>query len=187
VLQDIKVGRQIELPASKKFIENDEAGNGVELEVITNYFRKPRAKAALLRPSAKRPVPNKRPSKEKQSVKNSREKSEKCLSKASADSLLDPHRKVSKKKTGSLSKDNNNSQSRESKPHPRKEGESPAKKVSKSKSHEKKKKEEGQGKLYSHQEEDSRTKPSLVPVLPKSPKAHTIIRNKSPLARDKHK
>ena len=89
----------------------------MDLEVIINYFRKPKANLALRRPS-KKPAP-KRNSKEKQSVKNSREKSEKgkeksekCLSKAS-DSSVDPHRRLSKKKTGSLSKDSMANHSRE--------------------------------------------------------------------------
>jgi hypothetical protein len=54
VLQDIKVGRQIELNENKKFIENEESYNGVDLEVITNYFRKPKVKASLLKPQVKK-------------------------------------------------------------------------------------------------------------------------------------
>jgi serine/threonine protein kinase len=150
LLQDIKVGRPIEPVHSKKFIESEENGNGVDLDIITNYFRKPKAKAALMRPS-KKPAPKR---KEKQSVKNSREKSEKgrdksekgrdksekSHSKASADSQLDPQRRLSKKKAGSLSKDSLTSHSREREGPVRKE-ESPAKRPSKSKSHEKRKKE----------------------------------------------
>lgn len=70
VLQDIKIGSRIELTGSKKFIENEDASNGVDLEVITNYFRKPRVKTALTKPSKKNTILKR--SKEKQSVKNSR-------------------------------------------------------------------------------------------------------------------
>lgn len=67
-LGDIKVGRNIEISSGKKYIEKEEANNGVDLDIVVNYFQHPRSHISSRHPKR----PSKKLSKEKNSVKASR-------------------------------------------------------------------------------------------------------------------
>lgn len=84
-LQEIKVGKAIEIAESKKFIENDEVLNGIDHQTVINFFKQPSIKREQkAKPSIKKTVTKKlSKEKDKSSIKNSREKSEKCHSKNS--------------------------------------------------------------------------------------------------------
>ena len=96
-LQDIRVGRSIQIGGSKKFIESEENSNGIDHEVVVNFFKEP------LKPRLSKMKKQRKLSKEKLSVKNSREKekSEKSHSKVSNNSQ-GKKRKVSSGKNKSF-------------------------------------------------------------------------------------